>query len=212
MKMKILSATLAISMLFINTAPVFALGEVTVETNVAPAPEPAPVPAPEPTPTLGTPPVTEPTPEINNVTEPVVETITAGDTTSPHVNSVLAISVLPTEENIAWTTDELATSRLEYGTTPSYGSSITLSATAGLAHLAVLTGLTPSTRYYYCIHSTDLAGNASDSCNHEFTTEAETGGSGENISNNSEHLVDTTAPDISLVTVTSVDTTNATIN
>ena len=105
--MKILSTALAMSMLFINTAPVFALGEVTVDTNVAPAPEPAPVSAPEPTPTLepapivSTPSITEPTPEVNNVTAPVVETVTAGDTTPPHVSSVLAISVLPTEENIA---------------------------------------------------------------------------------------------------------------
>ena len=223
---KILPTVLAMSMLFVNAAPVFALGEVAVDTNVpiasepAPVPVPAPTPTPEPAPTVSTPSVTTPNPEVNNVTAPVVETITAGDTTPPHVSSVLAISVLPTEENIAWTTDELATSRLEYGTTPSYGSSITLSATAGLAHLAVLTGLTPSTRYYYCIHSTDLAGNTALSCSHEFTTEAQTGGSGGNTSNgstdlttsNTEHLVDTTAPDISLVTITSIDTTNATIN
>ena len=104
--MKILSGVLVMSMLFMNTAPVFALGEVTVDTNVAPAPEPAPVPvpeptpaptpesspivetnvapAPEPTPTVETPSVTEPTPEVNNVTAPVVETV---DRKSTRLNS-----------------------------------------------------------------------------------------------------------------------------
>ena len=213
----LVSIAMVFSMLFLNIAPALALGEVTVETNIVVESAPEPTPVPE---LISTPSVTEPTPEVSNVTAPVIETIVAGDTTPPHVSSILAISVLPTAENISWTTDELATSRLEYGTTLSYGSSVTLSATAGLVHLAVLIGLTPSTRYYYCIHSTDLAGNNADSCGHEFTTEVEasvltgitTSGSGENVNNNIEHLVDTSAPDISLVSVTSIDTTNATIN
>jgi peptidoglycan hydrolase-like protein with peptidoglycan-binding domain len=219
---KFLSFVLVLSFFALQAAPVLALGEVTVETNVPPAPstpEPAPAPVstpapePTPTPTVSTPSVTETAPtQTTTVTEPVVNTITAGDTTAPDITSVLAISVLPTEENIAWTTNELATSHLEYGTTQSYGSTITLSATAGLAHLAVLTGLTLSTRYYYCIHSTDLASNTANSCGHEFTTEAQSGGSGSGtISNNNGIILDTTPPDISLVTVTSVNTNSAAI-
>ncbi len=217
------SFLLIFSFVILPMAPVFALGEVTVETNAPivaePTPtspsEPVPVSTPEPTPTpetVSTPSVTETTPETNTVTEPIVETVTAGDTSAPNITGILAISVLPTEENIAWTTGELSTSNLEYGTTLSYGSNITLSATAGLAHLAVITGLTPSTRYYYCIRSTDLADNIANSCGHEFTTEAENGETGGNISNNTGHLIDTTVPDISLVTITSVNTTSATIN
>jgi phosphodiesterase/alkaline phosphatase D-like protein len=217
---KFLSFVLVLSFFTLQAAPVLALGEVTVETNVPPAPStPAPAPAPvstptpEPTPTISTPSITEIAPApTTTVTEPVVNTITTGDTTAPDITSVLAISVLPTEENIAWTTNELATSRLEYGTTTNYGSTITLSATAGLAHLAVITGLTPSTRYYYCVHSTDLANNTASSCGHEFTTEAQSGGSGSGtVSNNSGVILDTTPPDVSLVTVTSVNTNSATV-
>ena len=184
---KVCAFALAIQLAMLPAAPAFALGEVVVDANIAPASQPAPA--------ASTPSVAAPA--------PVVEIIAAGDTVPPHVSSVLAISILPTEQNIAWTTDELATSRLEYGTTSSYGSSVTLSATAGLAHVAVLTGLAPSKRYYYCIHSTDLAGNVADSCGHEFTTEVQA---------SAQHLIDTTAPDISLVTVTSVDAANATIS
>ncbi len=257
MKIKILLRPVAmistISLMLAQSLPALALGEITVETNISPV-EQVPVTnvsTPSTQVTSSEPVVTVPVNSSNDnsgqttvggetnatvsagssgasgsVSLPITQ---LGDTTPPNINAVAAISILPSEENITWTTDELATSYLEYGTTSNYGSRVTLSAAAGLAHLAVLTGLTPSTRYFYCIHSVDLSENISNSCGHEFTTadlplgqvnqtvnqtgsENNVGGNSNIINTNLEAVVDTTPPDISLVTVTSLATDRATIN
>lgn len=185
---KLSSFLLVLSLVILPTAPAFAQLDV-------PVTEPAPVSEPAPAPTV------EVTPEP--VVEPVAETIApvvASDTTPPAISAVANLSLGLGEGTIVWTTDELAISTLEYGTTESYGSQATLGASALLAHTAVLTGLSTNTVYYYCIHATDLAGNAANSCGHSFTTAAE------------ETIVDATPPDISLVTVTGVSTDSATIS
>ena len=142
--------------------------------------------------------------------EPVAATATAtvapADTTAPVISGVANLSLGLSEATIAWTTDELATSRLEYGTTPSYGQNATLDASALLAHSAILTGLASGTTYYYCIHATDLAGNTSNSCAHTFTTAAAPA-----TASSTSVAVDTTPPNISLVTATSVTTDSVTI-
>ena len=106
---------------------------------------------------------------------PAEETITPPpDTTAPVISGIAASSLGINDVTIVWSTNEAATSMLEYGTTNAYGQFAILPATALLAHTATLTGLSPNTTYHYCIHATDAAGNASDSCGHTFTTEAET--------------------------------------
>ncbi len=95
------------------------------------------------------------------------------DRTAPVISNVLALSLLPTAATISWTTDELADSRLEYGTTLSYGTQPTLDASLTLLHSAVLLGLSPSTTYYYCVHSKDFAGNNASDCGRTFTTVAD---------------------------------------
>ena len=91
------------------------------------------------------------------------------DTTPPVISGLLNQSLLTTAATIVWTTNELSVSTFEYGTTQSYGSSASISASAAIGGTAILTGLTPSTAYYYCIHATDTASNASQSCS-SFTT------------------------------------------
>lgn len=194
--LKVLSLMLVLSISILPTAPVFAqLGDVAAPTVEAPAvSEPAP---------------SEPvsTPSTETTVETVVETVAPADTTAPVISGVANLSLGLGEATIAWTTDELAVSRLEYGTTESYGQNATLDASALLAHTAILTGLTPGTTYYYCIHATDLAGNTSNSCGHTFSTAAEsTGGDGTSVT------VDTTPPDISVVTVTSISADSVSIN
>src|ERR1019366_735274 len=54
--------------------------------------------------------------------------------------------------------------------------------------------------YHYCIHATDLAGNPSSSCGRTFATASQT------------IVVDTTPPDVSLITVAPITATGATIN
>jgi hypothetical protein len=49
-----------------------------------------------------------------------------GDEIPPVISGVSASSIIETGASIAWNTDEPATSQVEYGTTPSYGSTTTL--------------------------------------------------------------------------------------
>ena len=63
---------------------------------------------------------------------------------------------LPTSATIEWWTDVVGDSTVEYGTTPSLGSTTTVAQTgscevgsAGTCHIVPLTGLTPGTKYYY---------------------------------------------------------------
>ena len=136
--MKILSTVLAISMFFINSAPVFAqFGDVAtppppVETPPVTAPV---VPTSEPTP----PPV-EPTlpPTVN--TEIVTQIVTVpSDNTGPVISGLANLSLATHNATIVWTTDELAVSTLEYGVTESYGTHPTLDAGALLAHTGACT-------------------------------------------------------------------------
>jgi hypothetical protein len=182
-------SALVLSLILFPTAPVFAqLGD--------PLP---PLPAPDLCPNIDGTQDSIPSGMILDGSGNCITPIPA-DTTPPAISSVASLSLGLNEGTIVWTTDELAVSTLEYGTTQSYGSQATLGASALLAHAAVLTGLSTNTVYYYCIHATDLAGNAANSCGHSFTTAAE------------ETIVDTTPPDISLVTVTGVSTDSATIS
>lgn len=177
MKIKNLLSVLLISLVIAN--PLFAFAQLGGVSAPAPAVTPPPLPP----------------------VEPVVQIITPPtDTTAPVISGVANLSLGITDGTIVWTTDELAVSTLEYGTTQSYGHQATLSVSALLAHTAILTGLSPNTTYYYCIHAADLVGNAINSCGHSFTTAAE------------PVIADTVPPNITLVTVAPITTTSATIN
>ena len=87
---------------------------------------------------------------------------TTSDSTPPVVSAVAATGS-GTSATVTWTTDEPATSRVDYGTS---SSALSLNATtAGLStsHSVTLSGLTPNTRYYYRVTSADAAGNATTS-------------------------------------------------
>lgn len=133
---------------------------------------------------------------------PVATSVTVTDTTPPVITGVSSVSLEPSTATIIWTTSELATSTLAYGTTMSYGSSATLPLSALLAHSATLTGLTAGTTYYFCIRATDLFGNTADDCTsaNTFTTAAV------------QTTIDTMPPTISLASVASVATTSASVS
>lgn len=71
---------------------------------------------------------------------------------------------------ITWSTNEPATSQVEYGTTTTYGLSTTLDSTLVTSHRVALTGLAASTTYHYRVKSTDAAGNTAVSDDNTFTT------------------------------------------
>jgi phosphodiesterase/alkaline phosphatase D-like protein len=85
---------------------------------------------------------------------------TAADDTGPVISNVTAVNITATSATITWTTDEPATSLVEYGKKPSYGST---ASALGLVtdHSVNLTGLTAQTTYYYRVNSTDASGNSS---------------------------------------------------
>jgi hypothetical protein len=60
---------------------------------------------------------------------------------------------------ITWTTDEDATSQVEYGPTAAFGTSTPLDSRLVTSHGVTLTGLTPLSTYYYRVKSRDASGN-----------------------------------------------------
>ncbi len=91
------------------------------------------------------------------------------DTTPPVISDVTAGSITSSGCTITWTTDESASSEVEYGTTTSYGSSETDSSYV-TSHSITLTGLTEETTYHYKVVSEDASGNSDESSDYTFTT------------------------------------------
>jgi glucose/arabinose dehydrogenase/chitodextrinase len=94
------------------------------------------------------------------------------DTTAPTISGRTATSITGSSAQITWSTNEPATSRVEYGLTNSYGSLTPLDATLVTAHSVALVGLAPNTTYNYRVISTDAAGNQAVSANTTFKTAA----------------------------------------
>jgi hypothetical protein len=92
---------------------------------------------------------------------------------APVITSVLASSITTTSATITWTTDQAASSQVNYGTTTSYGSSSPLNSSLITSHSVTLTGLTPGTTYNYDVISTNSSGTSSGmSTNYTFQTTA----------------------------------------
>ena len=100
------------------------------------------------------------------------------DTAPPKISHIAA-STTETGATITWTTDELASSQVEYGMEITYGT-LTPSTPANdptdgtsigvTTHYVELTGLTNGTTYYYKVKSKDAAGNEAVSDGDIFTT------------------------------------------
>ena len=83
----------------------------------------------------------------------------APDLTPPVISVVTATPLPNGTATIAWTTDENADSRVDYGTTPALGTNVTQGALV-TSHAIQLTGLTQNTLYYYRVTSRDEALNS----------------------------------------------------
>jgi hypothetical protein len=107
-----------------------------------------------------------------NVTTSAGVTLTVDnvDGTPPLISFVSASSVSGTAATIAWTTNEPASSQVEYGPTTAYGSSTVLDASLVTSHSQALAGLTPDTLYHYRLKSRDAAGNLAVSADYTFAT------------------------------------------
>jgi len=93
-----------------------------------------------------------------------------GDKTLPVISSVSASAITASTATISWTTDEKATSLVEYGTTTSYGMSSVLDANLVTSHSVALTDLTADTTYHFRVKSSDSSGNQATSGDATFDT------------------------------------------
>ena len=97
-------------------------------------------------------------------------TTSGGDTSPPVISNVQAV-VTDTTATISWTTDEPATSVVNYGLSAGYGSS---ESDPGLttSHSITLTNLTPGVTYHFLVSSIDSSGNNADDTDRTLTTNA----------------------------------------
>ena len=94
------------------------------------------------------------------------------DTVYPTIGDVANISITTSSAVINWTTDELANSTVDYGSTVGLGSLETNSSFV-LGHSVQLGGLSGNTTYHYNVSSCDYAGNCNTTGTYNFTTLAQ---------------------------------------
>jgi len=92
-----------------------------------------------------------------------------GGTPAPTISNVQATNVTTTGATITWTTDQAATSQLQYGTTAGYGTTTPLDSNLVTSHSVTLSGLVPKTPYHFMVTSTNTNGSTS-SIDYTFVT------------------------------------------
>jgi len=97
-------------------------------------------------------------------------TSSEADTTPPAISGVDASNISESGATISWTTDEPATSQVEYGTTTAYGSASALDEALVTSHSAALTGLESGTTHHLRVKSEDATGNKAVSGDYTFVT------------------------------------------
>ncbi len=100
----------------------------------------------------------------------------SADVTPPGISSVAATTTATTA-TITWSTDENASSQVDYGPTASYAASTTEADTSPrvTSHSVVLTSLVSCSMYHYRVHSSDASLNESTSTDASFFTAGCTG-------------------------------------
>ena len=110
------------------------------------------------------------TPVLASVNLPYAPRPAAPDTTPPVISGIASQVIGQSTARITWTTDEQATTRVEYGTSPSALNSVAEVLTLTTAHSIDLTGLNPQTPYTFRVVSKDASGNTTTSATGQFTT------------------------------------------
>ena len=94
-------------------------------------------------------------------------TTTVADTTAPVITEISATDIGTTKATIRWTTDDLSSSQVQYGTTEAYGSVMpaqpdtdpsTGNSLGVIEHTVDLTGLELGTTYHYKVKSKNVDG------------------------------------------------------
>ena len=99
----------------------------------------------------------------------------SADLTPPVISDQAVIQIGETTAAVVWTTDELATSEVAFGTTSGMPDNIVSLDARTTSHRIDLSGLEPDTVYFAVIRSTDVAGNQATSAELTFHTLASGG-------------------------------------
>lgn len=83
----------------------------------------------------------------------------ASDTTPPTITDVTVTNLKADSATITWTTNEPATSQVEWGPTAAYSSATEVDANRTTNHSVTLTGLATATLYHFRVKSKDASGN-----------------------------------------------------
>lgn len=96
----------------------------------------------------------------------------AADTTAPIISEVSVAELASTTALIQWTTNEQASSRIEFGPSSDYGTTTATYNTSPrvTSHSVLVEGLSPCITYNYRIHSADAASNTATTSAASFTT------------------------------------------
>jgi peroxiredoxin len=86
------------------------------------------------------------------------------------ISEVKVLNITDSSATITWQTDTPATSQVEYGTTNAYGSTTPTDNELTTSHSIDLTGLKPSTKYYFGIKSQGASGSETASEAQTFIT------------------------------------------
>jgi uncharacterized repeat protein (TIGR02543 family) len=92
------------------------------------------------------------------------------DTTPPNISNIV-VDALPNGANISWSTNEPATSRIDYGKTTNYElGNVEGDGTLKTSHSLEIRGLQPDTLYHFRIKGTDEQNNTGQSSDETFRT------------------------------------------
>jgi chitodextrinase len=111
----------------------------------------------------------------SNASTPVSATTqTPADTTPPTLSAIQSSGITQTGATITWTSNEPATTQIDYGLTTAYGQSTTLNTSLVTSHSQSLGSLSANTTYHYRVRSKDAANNEAVSTDNTFTTTVST--------------------------------------
>ncbi len=96
--------------------------------------------------------------------------IDSADATPPVISAVQVTSLTPYTAQVVWTTDEPATSQVEYGLAGSFGQFTLIDTALVTEHSALLRGLDAATPYHFRVRSIDIGDNEALSGGETFTT------------------------------------------
>jgi|GEM_PF-1749417 len=120
-------------------------------------------------------------------------TFATADGTPPVITNVQVTNITATGASVTWTTNEPATSNVDYDLDGSPYDDTESDATLKVSHNIALTGLTENTTYHYSVRSVDNVGNPASTADATFKT------------------ADVTPPTITNVQVTNLTATGATV-